>query len=196
MMMVDFQGAWENRFGSVPPLGYMLRERFKDRWFRIHSLPESKRYPEVPAKYDELLYRHNTIANEVLGHGSKCWLVVATYTDDINAAEAPELAGLDGIMLKQAYACEEPPDPLVEVDLPVNIVCWVAQVRWLPNRFDELIRLVADDKAPQLLFAEESTSRVYAPYDGGADLILETSQQRDALRTKYAEWLSEHPTGL
>jgi len=174
----------------------VLRERFEDRWFRIHSLPGSKRYPEEPAEYDELLYRHNTIASEVLGCGSKCWLVVATYTDDVNAVEAPDLAELSEIKLEQAYAFEEPPDPLVEVDFPVNIVCWVAQLRWQPNRFDELVRLVADCKAPKLLFVDKSISRVYAPYDGGADLILETSQQRDALRAKYTEWLSEHPAGL
>jgi len=106
------------------------------------------------------------------------------------------LAGSGEIKPEQAYAIEEPAAPLIEDDLPLSVVFWITQLRWLPRRFDDLIRLVADDKAPQLLFVEENISRLYAPYDGGADLILETSQQCDALRAKYGEWLSRHPLGL
>ncbi len=193
---MNFQVWWESQFGSLPPVGYMLREHLKDRWFRIHSLPESKRYPEEPAEYDEILHRHNTVASDVLGNGSTCWVVLTTHTDDLNSAAAPALANLGEKELEQSFVFREPPDPQWEDDFLSFTVCWSARVKWIPGQFDDLIRLVADAKAPQSLFVEETRSRIYAPYDGGADLILESSQERDMLRSKYTEWLSKHPLGL
>ncbi|WP_455550625.1 DUF3885 domain-containing protein [Actinomadura geliboluensis] len=34
------------------------------------------------------------------------------------------------------------------------------------------------------------------PYDGGADVIAPTVQDRDALRRGHADWLSARPSGL
>lgn len=38
--------AWKRLFPDVPPVGRMLRDDLLARWARIHSLPDSKRYPE------------------------------------------------------------------------------------------------------------------------------------------------------
>jgi hypothetical protein len=55
---------------------------------------------------------------------------------------------------------------------------------------------VANALLGPFLIVSEATGRVYAPYDGGADLFVETEAERDALRTKYSGWLSTHPSGL
>jgi len=42
-----FQDFWQVNDGDMPPLAHILREKlFTDKWFRIHSLPSSKRYAE------------------------------------------------------------------------------------------------------------------------------------------------------
>ena len=50
--MSDFAEAWSARYGDTPPVGWRLREQYGgragSRWFRIHSLPGSKRYPDTP----------------------------------------------------------------------------------------------------------------------------------------------------
>jgi hypothetical protein len=37
---------------------------------------------------------------------------------------------------------------------------------------------------------------IHHPYDGGADVILATPEERDQVRDRHAAWLSSHPTGL
>lgn len=41
-----------------------------------------------------------------------------------------------------------------------------------------------------------SSGEVFAPYDGGVDLILANEGRRDALAGKYGDWLSGRPDGL
>jgi len=37
---------------------------------------------------------------------------------------------------------------------------------------------------------------IYHPYDGGMDLILGTTEQRDQLKAEFSDWLSALPSGL
>ena len=37
---------------------------------------------------------------------------------------------------------------------------------------------------------------VFHPYDGGADIVLASREQRDELKKKHNEWLSTHPEGF
>ncbi len=74
-----FSAWWAERFGEVLPLGYKLRSAFPDRWFRIHSLPESKRYANDDREYDILIERQRVLADEVLGPRAPCLLVTPHY---------------------------------------------------------------------------------------------------------------------
>jgi hypothetical protein len=65
----------------------------------------------------------------------------------------------------------------------------------MPGRFDLLLLEVAQDKLQALWVATDSGA-VFAPYDGGADLIYPTGWQRDAARERHQAWLSAHPEGL
>lgn len=57
-----------------------MREPYEDWWLRIHSLPQSRRYPETPPDWEELLARHNTVATELLGDGEPCVLVISRFS--------------------------------------------------------------------------------------------------------------------
>lgn len=37
--------------------------------------------------------------------------------------------------------------------------------------------------------------RVHHPYDGGADVLLPTTGERDALKARHTDWLSTHRSG-
>jgi hypothetical protein len=190
--MASFEHWWREHFGDLVPRGEVLREHFfEDRWFRIHSLPESKRWPTQASEYNEILRRHNAIATDVLGVGSSCWLVATHWFEaDAGKTGPPVLPHLDpGAWDKPLLFREDPDDPLVTA-------CWPTLIKWAPGEFDALLRMVADDKEPQPIFVETAQSRIYAPYDGGADLILESAEVRDAMRARYPAWLSPDPRGL
>ncbi|MFJ8916346.1 hypothetical protein [Amycolatopsis sp. NPDC102389] len=50
--------------------------------------------------------------------------------------------------------------------------------------------IVADVMITSLSF-----DRIHAPYDGGADVLLSTTTERDTMKRRYADWLSVHPHG-
>jgi hypothetical protein len=75
---------------------------------------------------------------------------------------------------------------------------WYAFARWVPpapSALDPLLRRVADD-VDITLFTNATVDWIYAPYDGGADVIARTAKERAALEAKYASWLSAHPSGM
>ncbi|WP_455712185.1 DUF3885 domain-containing protein [Streptomyces canus] len=37
---------------------------------------------------------------------------------------------------------------------------------------------------------------VHHPHDGGTDVFLATSEERNRMRDRYADWFSRHPSDL
>jgi hypothetical protein len=68
--------------------------------------------------------------------------------------------------------------------------------RWPSLRPAHLLRYVTDDHTQDVILAVQDLSWLYHPYDGGADVITASTQQRDIFRERYPQWLSAHPTGL
>jgi hypothetical protein len=66
-----------------------------------------------------------------------------------------------------------------------------------PSReLDAVLRAVADEQLDDVIVVPPQGAWLYHPYDGGADVIAESPQARDALRQRFAGWLSGHPHGL
>ena len=185
--------AWIARFGDALPAGHLCRESsLKERWLRIHSLPESKRYPEDRTELGEILRRQNAVATELLGEGAPCLLFVAGLSSGPEAVQwarkASWLKALDGtpeLVLTVEEDAER--DQMAFCALPVI---------WQRGRFDRLIADRAHDRAGHLLFANFDRGGIYAPYDGGADLFYPSAEDVVPARSRYRDWLSGYPTGL
>jgi hypothetical protein len=189
-----FLAFWRSHFGDCPPAGFLLHETFPDRWLRIHSLPESKRYADTARDMSALLARHNTVASDLLGDGSPCVLVTKEeYNARVGRAARGhvQLARLGAEPLVVVTA-NNPDDTGSEWLIPLVS----ARIVWQPGALDDVLADVANALLGPFLIVSEATSRVYAPYDGGADLFLTSQLERDAFREKYAPWLSSHPSGL
>jgi hypothetical protein len=191
--MQDLKEWWQSHYGSAIPVAHLLRQQVKGRWFRIHSLPESKRYLETPDEYSILLSRHNSIATEILGSHSECLLLVGRYTEhveqDVHWHKLPEIEEAKFVLLDIVQVPE-----VFEMPAVLSIFC--TPVIWSSGRFDELITTVADDRDAYMMFASLETGEAYAPYDGGADLFLSSTVRRDELKQQFSPWLSKHPQGF
>ena len=64
------------------------------------------------------------------------------------------------------------------------------------QRLDPLLRLVADEVVSDVLLADPDLRWLYHPYDGGIDVAVSSTSERDAVRERHRDWLSAHPTGL
>jgi hypothetical protein len=67
---------------------------------------------------------------------------------------------------------------------------------WQPSLFDPIVRLVADDVLADVMIVDPDCRWVLHPYDGGMDVIMGSSADRDRLKSANSEWLSSHPAGL
>lgn len=185
--MKELKDWWHQYYGLAVPVASLLRQQVQDRWFRIHSLPDSKRYAETPNEYSLLFARHNEIATEVLGAQKPCLLFVGRYTDhpelDIHSQRLPQVEGANFTFF-------------TSVQEPDTISVFCAPIIWSSRSFDGIIKAVADYQDANILFTSLGTGEAYAPYDGGADLFLASGKRRDELKQKYAHWLSKHPQGL
>ena len=59
-----------------------------------------------------------------------------------------------------------------------------------------MLRAVADWKIADVILGPADLRWLYHPYDGGADVIAASSEERDRLKVEFADWLSSHPQGL
>ncbi|MEU3457862.1 hypothetical protein ABZ671_30370, partial [Micromonospora sp. NPDC006766] len=185
------QAVWETRWQQVAPISHHLKW-LDDRWVRFHSLPGSKRYAENDSEYATILHRHNAILDELRG----------------------QTVDLQVITLEVAFTpVPRRRTPILQALLP-NAECWsvlswpdldpelafahayVNRVAWQPGRLDQLFRQVADDQIAHVIIAPPDLAWLYAPYDGGADVLLANTALRDYLRDRHRQWLSSHPAGL
>jgi hypothetical protein len=176
----------------VPPIGYICRQALQDRWLRIHSLPESKRYPEDEAEFRELLQRHNEVATAVLGEGSQCVLFAVSYDEQPGPADMSDLPCVDGSAVLQVPQLSfRPSDELVPLWARVAAIV----MSWRRGALDPLLREVAEDRT-RVIVANLGLGTAYAPYDGGADLILGSAEAVGPAKAAWRPWLSERADGL
>ena len=181
---IDEPEWWRSRYSGVEPSGHTLRAAFPDRWFRIHSLPQSKRYPDNVSDWKTLIARHRSISDAVLGAQPVCYLVTPWWCWKESCFSEFELRAIPSLP-------EYRPAP---DELPSGGY-YGARVTWNFERFEPVLRDVAEDKVRTTVILENEPA-AYAPYDGGADLFLPNKQRRDSLREDFKKFLSSRPDGL
>jgi hypothetical protein len=176
-----FAAFWREHFPDTPPVRWIVRNTHEDRWVRLHALPKSKQYAETDQETAEILRRANVLGGKLLGDGGDCWLVGANFYDgSIGAAPWPGLV--------HAFNAHDTVDDQVWA-------IFTARVQWRTGAFDELVHKVANDELESAVFwiAVES-GIVFAPYDGGFDMIFRSVEQATAFRGFKPEWRPRDPS--
>jgi hypothetical protein len=178
---------WTTHFGVTPPLGYRLRVAYPERWFRIHSLPNSKRYPSTAAELELLLDRHAAVAAELSELARTCTLVTPTYeAAELGARRiVPELGARELECIASHH----------DAEADVDVSYWAAECRWDPCAERPVLIAIAQDQL-RALWLDRGSGNTYAPYDGGADLFVSDPERRADLLRKYATWRSARADGL
>lgn len=186
---------WAEWYPDAPPVGFLLRHADGDRWLRIHSLPESQRYPQSGAEHAEILHRHNAAASDVLGLGRRCALLCYAPCEGRWSGELGRQAGVSHGALP--YIGALPAELWAEDDgcFTGPMCLFGVELTWTPGVLDVFVTASATDDVRGLVVCLE-TGAVYAPYDGGADLFYGSVGERDAARLRFSAWLSPYPSGL
>ncbi|MFJ6613230.1 hypothetical protein ACIQPT_23450 [Streptomyces sp. NPDC091289] len=185
---------WRERRPSGPPIAHTFRSTYADRWVRFHSLPGSKRYPESEDEYAVVLDRYNTVLDALFA-GTDLFVVTMdwsyTPTGPAGYPEPRESLHPGGTRWWTEPDVEDP-DPAFHSHTRLY-----ADLRpWKRGCVDDLLRAVADDTLGDVFFTDTELRRIHHPYEGGADIVLTTPEERDRFRELHSGWLPGHPAGL
>ena len=183
--MQALRAQWQNRYGAVPPVGWLLRRAMPQRWLRIHSLPTSKRYADSDAERSIVLERHLTVASRVLGTMARCIVFVPRYPLPDGPSIPVSLPRLEHLQFESWD----------ESTSGFEGVIHAAAFSWDPDLISPTLMAVAEDD-DRALFLSLDTEQVYAPYDGGADVILRSNADVCTLREEFRSWLSARLDGM
>lgn len=191
-------GDWPVNFPGCEPVAHLLKTAFPSRWVRFHNLPESKRYPDDEEEFAIVLGRQNRVLDELVGSEASVILLSTEYSGSPDPVEVtpyvPELRAFDRDA-KPWHAVA-----MHELDENFQSPCYwhifASEWAWRPCTFDPLLRLVANDQIANIMILHPGCKWLFHPYDGGMDLILESSAARDHIRSSHLDWLSPWPSGL
>ncbi len=177
---------WNKSFNNFLPIAYELKNKFNESWFRIHTLPDSKRYPENESEYAEILKRHNLILSDLFEENHSLIVVSMggnSYKESISQNEVMKNLGFQKNFWMSINVSDENDEESYFWNMSYD------EINFSGNSFDNLLRLIADEEILDVMFFSIERNIVYHPYDGGADIILVNSKLRDKYKEKYKDWL-------
>jgi hypothetical protein len=170
----------------------------KERWLRIHSLPEAKRYADTAEEWTELFERQHTLFQDLMPTNEPFYLLLGLYSQGENVFDKSIFEDYD--FFKTLTFNE-----LEKVDLHKISGDWYdegmfytpyfAEVKNNPSGFDTILKAIANDEI-RVFFLNSKNNCIIAPYDGGVDLILKDEETRLFYKEKYKNWRSEREDGL
>ncbi|HEU4790285.1 MAG TPA: hypothetical protein VFS71_11415 [Flavobacterium sp.] len=196
MTKEEFKTFWTLTYPDTIPISYLFKNDYSQKWFRIHSLPESKRYPESENEWGILLERQNQIITDLFGENEKILLVTGEYnwgerttfiTDEEEVFKPYKFLRLDNIDMFEYNSDDYDKG---EIYRPA-----FAEIIWNLNHYNKLLREIAINNV-SAFFVSIVKNIIVVPYDGGIDFIFKDSETRDFYKEKYKDWLSEREDGL
>ncbi|WP_338378925.1 hypothetical protein [uncultured Flavobacterium sp.] len=189
----EFIDYWNKEYQESLPINHELKIVYPDRWFRIHSLPESKRYAENEDEYKIILDRQNQLINDLIGEESEVAISFGLYTWDSTNDNYKELT--DFGEFKKVLRIDLQKERPEEYEDETFFDIYVKTESWKNGNRNEILKAIADDEI-RAMFVSPSKKCVIAPYDGGVDVIVDSTEKRDRLKAKYSDWLSDREDGM
>jgi hypothetical protein len=100
------------------------------------------------------------VATETLGEGAACYLICGFPVEESEESLWYEI-------LRE------------HLGESVTLQFEATEIVWKSGVIDPLILEVADDRTRYVLIVARDSKRIYAPYDGGADLFFADKQERN-----------------
>lgn len=141
MTAKEFEIFWTSTYPETIPISHYFRHDYAGRWFRIHSLPESKRYAETKKEWQILLDRQITIITDLLGIGEKFLLITGEgemegYMELHPITEVKSIKNISFTFLSPIDLHKLSPE---EYEVGHIYKPMFSEQIWQPRKFDELL---------------------------------------------------------
>lgn len=191
MLKEEFKTFWKTNFKETIPLNFTFRSTYPHRWLRIHSLPNSKRYPDNEAELTIILNRQNQVISDIFNKNEEIYIVRNEFfvenKEEFDIHAELNFEEVDIVDLKDFFKNEYESDDKLSVQ--------VSKTNWNKNYFNKVLEDIANDVS-MIFFVSVSNQTIFAPYDGGMDIIYRDEIQRNYFKKKYKDYLSERIDGL
>lgn len=189
---MNFIDYWKATYPEATPIGHVLKWVYADRWFRIHSLPGSKRYADTEEEYGILLARQYQLIEELIGEGAEVAIVLGLYENDITLANYARLSDIEAF--QRVWTIDLAKERPHQYDHDISLDICVKVENWERGRRDEILKAIADDEIRAMIVCP-ARECIVAPYDGGVDVIVETEVSRNRWKERFRGWLSPREDG-
>lgn len=156
----------------------------------MHSLPESKRYPESKKDELELLNRHRRVASAALDIQDLTLFVGIDSNNSKEFFEQFRWAKALNFTEFNAYNIAD------EDEDSYYLHIFQTEFDWSEIIFNQIVLDVANENISSVTFFCQSSGNVYAPYDGGADLFFPKNEKLIQLKKQFSSWLSKRKDSL
>jgi hypothetical protein len=183
----------ESNFNLCPPINYLFKIFYTDRWLRIHSLPDSKRYANTDEEWEILFNTQNTILEDIFtagddvilfsgGYNSKDFFNNDNHLVDHVSLKAYNFIALDEIDLhaKSQDYCE----------VNTFYTPYFTTIHFKDSSYNDVLKSIADDEM-RAFFINPKSNTIFAPYDGGIDIIYKDAEARDFYKVKYNHYTQQ-----
>lgn len=189
---VDIAGldrAWNRSWPKCPPAAHRLRRQFRERWVRFHALPEAKRYATSDAEHAEILRRHHTLLQDLLGDVTVGGggLVAITCSWSATGLPTPRDSAVAAATPGAAHWRSD--DLATDPGFHSWQHHYVSAMDLHDPALDRLLLCVADDMTDGVILTGAGCAWAVHPYDGGMDVFAGSTEVRDRLAGRFAEWL-------
>lgn len=193
MTAEQFKIYWNETYPDSYPIDYELKTIFNNRWFRIHNLPDSKRYAENDNEHKIILSRQNRLIGDLF-QSDDFFIVVGFYNYDLSSPLTDDYFDLAKFQKIDTLALHKiRPDEYQDDEVYYEI--YMKSDKWESDKFNDLLTKIADSEI-RAMFVNSTKNITVVPYDGGMDIILPDTKTRDDFKIKYKDWLSSREDGL
>ncbi|MCU4157452.1 hypothetical protein J1N10_15855 [Carboxylicivirga sp. A043] len=193
MKDAEFIRFWQKEYPNSFPIRHELKWIYENRWFRIHSLPESKRYAETEDEYKIILDRQNQLIEDLIGEKTEFVIVYGLYSNHLTNDKPTDQT--DFGEFNKALTINLTKERPEEYEDEMYFDIFIRVEKWQSDNKNEMLRAIADDEF-HAMFICPAKHCIVAPYDGGIDIIMDSTVSRDKLKLRYKDWISEREDGL
>jgi hypothetical protein len=167
-----------------------------DRWVRFYTHPDGRQGPTSSDEWDEVVRRVTTIIDAASADDVA---QIMLLTGNSQSQGAPPVQSESQLAVQpHATFWREVLDSNGLAGNDEEVWAWQLWVSWhtraeLPGA--ELIRRVEDKALEWVSLVMPNARLAVHPYDGGIDVLLTTTEERDRWRARHMTWASPRPDG-
>ncbi len=172
--------AWQMQYRGLPPVGFMLRFPFEDRWTRVHYLGDEG----LAAAEERNAQNLDAIASALFTGATVLVLAIQLRPNNEAADELREIGAVD--FEAPASWIESLGQYLPDLSQAEFVG---ATLTWRRGCLDRIWRAVSRELIGRVSVFSPATGDAICPYSGGADIFVWGSDRRTKLEERFRPWV-------